>query len=183
MEAGTLRLGGRRAFLPQAARRARRATGFAASVACGVAVSLLALLGLLALTGHSVLIDRGDSMRPAIRAGDLVVTKRVHPSEVSAGEIVTFKDHTRGGELVTHRVAEKKPAGARYAFVTRGDANGGSSERWSIDADGTVGAYRMRVPKAGYVVSFFTRPEIRFVFITLCGLLLGAVTIRRIWSS
>jgi len=41
------------------------------------AVALLLVLGISMAVGYRVLIDRGDSMRPAIAAGDLVVTQDV----------------------------------------------------------------------------------------------------------
>jgi signal peptidase I len=161
---------------------ARRCLGVAASVACGVALATLAALGLLAALGYSVLIDRSDSMRPAIDVGDLVVTKRARPGDLGKGDVVTFKDHARDGLLVTHRVRSVRERAGRFSFVTKGDRNGGS-ERWSIDGDGTVGAFVLRVPKAGYVVSVFTTPVARFVFLTLFGLLLGVMAVRRIWRD
>jgi signal peptidase I len=182
MEAGALPFQARRGFLHQVAWRARRGLGFVASVACGVAVAVLAILGVLAVTGYSVLIERSDSMRPAIRVGDLIVTKRMSPRQVDVGDVVTFKDHTRNGDLVTHRVTEVREQRGRFEFVTKGDASGGK-ERWAIDGDGTIGAYVARVPRAGYLVSFLAQPLIRFAFVTLLGLLLAVITIRRIWKS
>lgn len=182
MEAGALTLRVRRGFFHRTAHRAWRSFGFVASVASVVAAVVLASLGLLAGLGYSVLIDRSDSMRPALHAGDLVISKRVRPREVSVRDIVTFKDHTRDQELVTHRVIRMKEQRGKVAFVTKGDANG-ATETWSVDVNGSVGSYVMRVPRAGYFVSAFARPEVRFVCVTLFGLLLGGLTIRRIWKS
>jgi signal peptidase I len=182
MEAGALTLRVRRGFLHRAASRTRRGIGFVASVACGVSVAVLAGLGILAALGYTVLIDRSDSMQPAIHVGDLIVTKRVGPRKVSVGDIVTFKDHTREGDLVTHRVTGMKEERGKVGFETKGDGNG-ATERWSVDVNGSVGAYVMRVPRAGYFVSFFTRREVRFVCVTLFGLLLGGLALRRIWKT
>jgi len=63
-------LGAPRAGLRRVLRAADRGSG----VVCGIA--LIALAGLLLATaaGYRPLIDHSDSMRPAIRAGDLLIT-------------------------------------------------------------------------------------------------------------
>lgn len=120
-------------------------------------------------------------MAPTIEAGDVVVTRLVRPSEVEAGDVVTFVDSTRSGHLVTHRVAEVRPEGDAYAFVTRGDANGGE-ERWSVAAEGTVGSLLLRVPRAGYALVWVTYPGVRAFLVVGGALLLGAALLRRIWA-
>ena len=166
-------------WLPE--RRTRRFLDSAASVACAAAVLVLIATAIATAAGFKLLIDRSDSMQPAIAAGDLIMTKRVRPIEVEAGAIVTFRDPSRGSELVTHRVLKKRHQGGRVAFVTRGDANTGV-ERWSIDADGTLGMLTWRIPKAGYAASWFRLPVVRFGFLALGTLLVGGVALRRIWT-
>jgi signal peptidase len=165
-----------------AARWARRWLDHAASAILLGAAALLLALGISMLVGYRVLIDRSDSMRPAIAAGDLVVTKRSHPAQISEGDIVTFSDHSRRGELVTHRVVRTRDRGGKFAFVTRGDANGGV-ERWSIDARGALGKFAFRIPKLGYPLSWFTIPGLRLAFVTIAGLILAGTALRRIWAA
>jgi len=61
----------------------------------------------------------GVSMRPALRAGDLVLTTDVAPEKIAVGDIVRFRV---GGSYVLHRVVEIRQA-AGLEFITRGDAN------------------------------------------------------------
>jgi signal peptidase I len=119
-------------------------------------------------------------MTGTIDTGDVALTKTVTPSELSVGDIVTFKDPSRNGELVTHRVARMKRDGDTFAFITKGDANTGR-ETWSINARGKLGKYVSRIPRAGYALAWFASRHIRI------GLLIGGFSIlalaalRRIW--
>ena len=170
------------AAVAPAARRTRRYVARAASAVLLLAVAALTALLLGRAAGYQVLIDRSDSMQPAIAAGDLIVTKHVRPAEVRVGDIVTFADASRGGELVTHRVIAKRDKGKRVAVVTRGDANTGV-ERWVADANGTVGRFAFRIPKLGFFVAWLTVPAIRLLFVTFAAVALGALLLRRIWAT
>ena len=121
-------------------------------------------------------------MQPTLAAGDLVVTKRERASAARGGDIVTFADPSRRGDLVTHRVVEIRSRASRLAFVTRGDANTGV-ERWSIARDGFLGRHVARVPHAGYVVAWLGLPAVRLGFVAVASALLGGLALRRIWAS
>lgn len=168
--------------LPIAVRQVRRWTDTAALLLLGSAVLILVALGALLASGHRVLIVRSGSMTPAIETGDVVVTTMVRPSDVAVGDVVTFRDPSREGELVTHRVVKARFEGGSFRFRTRGDANTGS-ERWSIEADGTLGRLWFTVPKAGYPLAWMGEPRIRAGFLILGASLLGFAAVRRIWTS
>jgi signal peptidase I len=147
------------------------------------AVALLALAGVAVAKplGYSVLVDHSDSMAPAIRTGDLLVTKVIPPRKAHVGDVVTFNSPD-GGRLITHRVVERRlHPGGRWAFVTRGDANTGV-ERWGVDAEGTVGRVSVRLPKAGYAVGWIGQPIVLFLLVGASGLALAVLLARRIWS-
>ena len=139
-------------------------------------------VGVGALLGFRALVVRSGSMAPAIRSGDVVVTRLVGPSAVEPGEVVTFRDPSRHGDLVTHRVVQVRRQGDRLAFVTRGDANTGE-ERWSIPRDGTIGAAMFRVPGAGHVLAWLRTPVLRVALLVMSTLALAALALRRIWSG
>jgi signal peptidase len=161
----------------------RRLLDRAASAALVAGIMLIAGLACAFGAGYRVLVVRSDSMRPTIAAGDLILTRREHPSAARAGDVVTFSDPSRSGELVTHRVVGRRPVGgSRIAFVTRGDANTGV-ERWSIARDGTLGIYVGRLPRAGYGVAWLATPASRLVFVSAASLLLAAVLLRGIWAT
>jgi signal peptidase len=148
-------------------------------------VAVLVVLGAILLaraTGHAVLIDRSDSMQPAIAAGDLLIMRTVSPAEIARNDVVTFTDPDQPARTITHRVVERHRTGDHYAFVTRGDANTGS-EHWSVAAAGTVGRLAFVMPHAGRPLATVGRPAFRLALMTLAGVLLGGTLLRRIWAA
>jgi signal peptidase len=162
----------------------RGARRWASGAALGALLMTLAtgiLLALLYATGHRTLIVRSGSMEPTIRPGDLIITELVEPAALRVGDIVTFRDSTRGNELVTHRVIQKEGLGERVAFVTAGDANTGR-ERWSVAPEGTAGRFVIRIPRVGYALAWVGLPAVRAALIGIGALLLAGAALRRVWS-
>ena len=162
---------------------ARRAAGLvlAALLAAGVAVAVAAAAG---VAPH---VELSDSMRPVLRAGDVVWLDRIAARDARPGDVVAFDDPERDA-VVLHRVVRIRPerrgslGRGSLAFTTRGDANN-ASESWSIAPGGTVGRYTgVRVPHAGRVVSALQGPPLAAVAV-LSGLVLAGLALRRIWSS
>ena len=144
--------------------------------------AVLAILTAVTLVGHcSWLVERSDSMAPALRAGDLLAVSRIGPSMARPGDVVTFKEPSRPGMLLTHRVVSVTRDGNEFKFTTRGDANTGS-ETWSVRANGTIGRLVVRVPSAGRAVALLGRPQMRFLLLTVASLLLAFELLRRIWG-
>jgi signal peptidase I len=153
----------------------------AASVVAGSAVALLLAVAVLVATGHRVMIEMSDSMKPAMAAGDAIVTERILARDAKRGDVITFTDPSREGRTVTHRVVSVRDKGDQLAFHTRGDANG-KGERWTIASDGTVGRVLQVVPEAGYVLNWFRQPSVRFACLTLASLLIAALVLARVWG-
>ena len=153
----------------------------AASVVAGSAVALLLAVGVLVATGHRVMIEMSDSMKPAMAAGDAIVTERIMARDAERGDVITFNDPSRDGRTVTHRVVSTREKGGRLAFHTRGDANG-KGERWTIASDGTVGRVLRVVPDVGYALNWFRQPSVRFLCLTLASLLLAGLVLARVWG-
>ena len=155
----------------------------------GLAFGLLGVIVTIALvgaviflaTGGRALIVRSGSMAGTIDTGDIAVTKTITAQEAQIGDVVTFKDPSRNGELVTHRVIKMQRDGDTLAFVTKGDVNGGV-EKWTINARGKVGRFMFRVPSAGYALSWAGTPAIRFALLISGGLILTIAALRRIWA-
>lgn len=102
---------------------------------------LLLSLWVLGLAGAHSYPVASDSMVPAFRSGDLVVTRPVAGLQI--GDMVTFRKY---GQLVTHRVvAEGRAPGT---FETRGDANPGN-DPWTIVAADVTGRVDGVVRRAG----------------------------------
>jgi signal peptidase len=163
-------------------RRSLRFADLASGVVCGVALTLLAALLLATVAGYRLLIDHSDSMRPAIRAGDLLITRAEPATKIRIGEVVSFDDPGLNGKLVTHRVVAIDAAAQRIDFLTRGDANA-TPESWSVDRHASVRTLELRVPGVGRAVAWLADPWARTMLLTLVALVLSTAMLRRIWRS
>lgn len=159
----------------------QRGASLVLTAALVASVVLLAALAVAPLLGYRPLVVRSDSMSPAIRTGDVIVTKVIRARAAAPGDIVTFNDPSRGGRLVTHRVVERESAAGLLHFVTRGDVNG-AEEQWSVPASGRIGEYRARIPGFGFTVGLFTTPWARVAALSLFAAIASAVALRRIWA-
>lgn len=147
-----------------------------------IAFVLLAALTFIA-TGGRTLIVRSGSMEPVFGAGDVVVTRTISPTDVGVGDVVTFHDPSRNGELVTHRVLDKADQYAgRIAFKTKGDANTGTEE-WLIDRDGRLGRFVLAFPRVGYALAWIGAPYVRLFLLLTGTAVLAFAALRRIWGS
>jgi signal peptidase len=162
--------------------RALRLLDHACSALAALALALLALVLLLHLAGYRPLIDYSNSMRPAINAGDLLISHGAPAQSIHPGEIVSFSDRALQGRLVTHRVIAIHTQDQRLYFLTRGDANA-AAERWSIARTGTVAKVDLRIPEVGWAAAWLNSGLARTATLSLLALVLGAALLRRIWRA
>ena len=148
--------------------------------AIGVVVGLAALVTVPRAVGVTPFTVLTGSMEPAFAPGDVVLSQRRAPLSVRPGDVVTFHDPSRDGELVTHRVESMRRNGSQVTFVTKGDAND-LSETWTVPADGHIGRAALAVPKVGHVLhwagtregklALIAGPAALLVLLELVGLL------------
>ena len=131
----------------------RLASSFAIWCLAGTVCGLVALVTVPRLAGVTPYTVLSGSMQPALGVGDVVLSERRSPLSVRPGDVVTFPDPSRHGELVTHRVESMERRGPMVAFVTKGDAND-VAEDWSVPANGRIGRAAVSVPKVGYVLQW-----------------------------
>jgi signal peptidase I len=162
--------------------RALRLADHASSVLCALALFLLALVLLVRLAGYRPLIDYSNSMRPAVNAGDILISHGVPAQNIRPGDIVSFNDPALQGRLVTHRVLAIHANHQRLYFLTRGDANA-ASERWSVARTGSVAKVDLRIPEVGWAVAWLNSGLARTATLSLLTLVLGAALLRRIWRA
>ena len=139
--------------------------------AIGVVAGLAGLVTVPRAVGVTPLTVLTGSMQPAFAPGDVVLSERRAPLDVRPGDVVTFHDPSRDGELVTHRVERMRRSGSRVTFVTRGDAND-VSERWTVPADGNIGRAVLAVPKVGHVLAWAGTREGKLALIAVPAALL-----------
>ena len=141
-------------------------------VALVAALLALAIAGALAWTSgiRPYSVD-SDSMRPAFRAGDLLIdTPVTSTTALVTGDIVTF--HPTADYTATHRIVAITPAG----ITTRGDANA-SDDVGQISPSAVVGRVAFIIPFGGAVLAAARSPIVLgCVLALLVGVpLVGAV--------
>ena len=121
-------------------------------------------------------------MRPAIRAGDLLITRAEPATEIHVGEVVTFDDP--GLERKARDPQSRRDRCGRPAdrLPHPGDANA-TPESWSVDRHASVGTLHLRIAGAGRAVAWLADPWARTILLTLAALVLSTAMLRRIWRA
>jgi signal peptidase len=165
--------------------RVRRAAGWARLVVghtvLGAVTGLLLAAALPAAAGWHVATVLTGSMRPAIAPGDVVVAQPIDIAEARPGDVLVFRDPTRNGALLTHRVRSIRVTGRQVDVETRGDANT-TSERWQLRAGGRVARVRYIVPKVGYAAHPARSRPAQLLLVVAPALALGGLVLWRIWG-
>jgi signal peptidase len=147
----------------------------------GAAAAIALAVALAVALGDRPLTEMSGSMEPAIRTGDVVITKPIQPLEARPGDVVTFKDPLNGGHrLITHRLRSLVVRGTTVIAVTKGDANN-TVERWTVPAGARIGRVVLRLPRVGYALAVVRTPLGKVLLIVIPALILGALELARIW--
>ena len=127
----------------------------------------MALHAFLDVTGSAVL---SDSMRPAFKAGDVILTRAESAGDLAVGDVVVLTQ-TSDGEPRAHRVREIYLDGTTLQVVTQGDANPEADPAVTLTRDETVRVVVGRIPALGRIVLALENPT---TLVVGAGLLLAA---------
>lgn len=107
-------------------------------------------------TQYPIAAITSSSMWPSLHVGDLVIIQGVDPATLSVGDIIVYTNELHA--FTIHRVVEKDQEA--QTIVTKGDANEGNDKPISYDnVVGrlyTMGGWRGRIPKLGYISMMVT---------------------------
>ena len=133
-----------------------------------ILVLVLACLGFIYLMpGYNMYLVRSESMTPAIKMGDLIITGPMDgpiKGEVKPGTIITYELEN---DLITHRVTEINGTD----IVTKGDATEGN-DPWRVTMADVRGVYLFKIPSVGYITNFVQTKTGWFLTIIIPGVLL-----------
>ncbi len=111
------------------------------------------------LFGHSMLRVSSESMEPELNIGDIIMVKRVDPSTLEKGDVITYHG-TEGpvaGKLVTHQIVEEPfEENGTYYFTTRG-IKAGAIDDPQIDDTQVMGKVLYKIPVLGSLYDFFSK--------------------------
>ena len=127
--------------------------------------------------GNTPLIVLTGSMDPTIKAGDLIVTKKVDAKDVKVDDVISFFDpEGNGSSIVTHRVIgiEIDETSGEIFFRTQGD-NNDIADMTPVSEKNLVGRWEgTRFWGLGYVV-LFTQSTVGMI--TIIAVVVAAIII------
>lgn len=116
---------------------------------------------------YPVTIVEGTSMYPTLQNGDMVVYKGIDPMRVSNGTVIVYVQGNTGvtfldtltKPIIIHRVVGSfiQSDGSVY-YVTKGD-NNNFNDSSAVQANHVLGTPVQVIPKAGFLLLFFTSPQ------------------------
>lgn len=112
--------------------------------------------------GYQAYIVLSDSMSATdFDAGDLAVVKKVDPSQLQPGDIISFQSRNphNYGETVTHKIRQRTATeNGLPGFITYGTTTGVDDEAIVSYSD-VIGQYVFSVPKLGSFFQFLRTPK------------------------
>ena len=111
-------------------------------------ISLYVVICLPIIFGYKPLVVLTGSMEPTLKEGGIVYYKKVNPTELKEGDIITFK--ISEDTVVSHRIEKVND----NSFVTKGDANN-STDPNEVPFSNVIGKdTNFCIPIMGYYVRF-----------------------------
>ena len=107
----------------------------------------------LIVISDSMTIDKKNDTG-AFNKGDLIFVKRVDPTTLKVGDIITYISNDKEKSIITHRIVSIYEDGT---FETKGDYSPGY-DRDPVKHDQVVGVYTGRIARAGDLALFFQKP-------------------------
>jgi signal peptidase I len=150
----------------------RLLTVIAARIGLSMVVGLLiwAHVPMLVLDWRATAVV-GDSMRPRLTPGDVVVYQPLHGRRPDTGQVVVVRDPVRPSRLLIHRTAKIRSNGD---LITAGD-NNNAVDSTPVPPSSVLGLARLRVPGLALPVVSWREGERGLAVLSLLAL---AVTTR-----
>lgn len=124
------------------------------------------------LFGAYVIVS--PSMVPTIQINDAIVIHREKNDNYQVGDIITFSssDIRYKGLTITHRIIKKMTnnQGISSNYKTKGD-NNAVADAAVVKTDDIYGKVLFKVPKIGYLQSFFEKPVHFFLCLLIPGII------------
>ena len=139
-----------------------------------ISTILVALVVLLAvalvgvrLAGIRTFTVLSGSMEPTYHVGSLIYVKKVDPTTIQPGQVITFM--LEENTVATHRVVDID--GENQRFTTKGDAND-AEDASLVHYKNVIGTPVFTIPKLGYAANYIQHPPGLYVAISAGAVLL-----------
>lgn len=121
--------------------------------------------------GYSFLKVISPSMEPTISVGEYILIKKIDINNIKSNDVISFYHDLTEAEkkswgidrdkiVITHRVDEvlKDNETNIIGFKTKGDANNGKVDSWTVLPDQVVGIYDTSKPALVKIINFIGNP-------------------------
>jgi len=152
----------------------KKAAKWTGSVLLILALSLFLFLMVAPRLGFHVLVVQSGSMSPAFPVGSAVILRQVDPSNISVGDVITYRSPKDPGKTISHRVIKVVPNDGSPMFRTKGDASE-EADNYAVPAKYILGRIYFGIPFLGYLWAYLRTP---LGFVTMV-ILPGALIIAR----
>lgn len=133
------------------------------------------------LFGFRAYVCMSDSMKATdFAAGDLVIVKKVEPSTLEVGDIISYisEDLDTEGKTITHKIRNIKKSGTEKTFVVYGTTTGVNDEN-PVTYSQITGKYLFHIPGVGNFFMFLKTVPGYLLCVFLPLVLLFAVRLYR----
>lgn len=116
---------------------------------------------------YSICYVLTGSMDPAIKEGEVILIKKVDPTTIQVGDIITYQS-TQGmlaGQNITHRVTAISNQG-QLLFTTKGDANS-AQDNEAVTVEKIKGVYQQKMPFVQFFVTAISNPIVFGLIVVL----------------
>ena len=126
--------------------------------------------------GFQVYRVQSGSMSPTLEIGDVILSRKVEPSDIHKGDIITYKgeEGELRGKLITHEVIlePQRSENGEWKIQTQGVASGALPDP-PISSSAVLGKYVVTLSFLNGLYSFFLSPTGLIVFIFIIVALFG----------
>lgn len=135
------------------------------TIVCAVIVLLSVILTpkgqVPSFFGYSSFRVVSGSMEPEISTGSMILSKRVEPSAVKVGDVISFisADPELNGAVNTHRVVSIQESGGHYSFETKGDANP-VADKDLVREENLLGVMAVHSELLGALIGLLAKPMV-----------------------
>lgn len=126
--------------------------------------------------GYKLYLVKSNSMVPEFEAGDLIFIKKIDPSLLKEGDIITYYSNDPNQTIVTHQLKQIANEDGKVYFITQG-INVDQADPFPVEDVNVIGIYKFNVPKAGALLNFIKKPigYILFIFVPILLIFLSNV--------
>ena len=133
----------------------------------------------ISVFGYESYVVKTSSMDPIIKKYDVVITKKINPTDLSEGDIITFKLNINNNDIIfTHHFVERLEMNNNTFYRTKAHGKT-NNDPWLVRESDILGKYQTHISKAGYGILFIKSPIIIIMILLDISLIIQIVKVTK----